>query len=249
MSAGLPTEGMGGSMAGTTLGDLRVAMANVKDPRDLRGIRHPLSAILSAIVCAVLCGANGYAAIGQWLQCQPLDFCHFLGFKRWPISAGGLRNLLLALDPAELEAALTAWLEPLRTSPSQPSTDALPLSAIAIDGKTLRGSDTLDRVATMLVAAFDHQTGTVLKQVAVPTGTNEQKAALDLLKQLVLTGRVITADALHCQTETCQQILDSGGDFVLTVKANQPTLSAVIASEFAAQDTAFSPRSTAATAS
>jgi predicted transposase YbfD/YdcC len=248
-SAGWLTDETGRTMAGTTLGDLRVAMAKVKDPRDLRGIRHPLPAVLSAVVCAVLCGANGYQAIGDWLHSQSVDFWHFLGFKRRPLSAGGLRLVLMALDPEAFEAALNAWLAPLRAVPSESSSGSPALSAIAIDGKTLRGSDTLDRAATLLVAAFDHQTSTVLKQQAVPAGTNEQKAALDLLKHLVLTGRVITADALHCQTETCQQILDSGGDFVLTVKANQPTLEAAIASEFAAQDAAFSPLPTAATAS
>lgn len=71
--------------------------------------------------------------------------------------------------------------------------------------------------------------------------TNEQKTALELLRQLVLTGRVVTADALHCQQETCQQIVDSGGHYVLTAKDNQPTLVATISSEFAALDAAFSP--------
>jgi hypothetical protein len=160
----------------------------------------------------------------------------------------------MALDPEAFEAALNAWLAPLRAVPSESSSGSPALSAIAIDGKTLRGSDTLDRAATLLVAAFDHQTSTVLKQVAVPRGTNEQKAALELLQQPVLTGRVITVDALHCQTETCQQIVDSGGDFVLTVKANQPTLEAAIASEFTAIDSAptrchTAPRPTATTAS
>ena len=71
------------------------------------------------------------------------------------------------------------------------------------------------------------------------------KAALDLLKQLVLTGRVITADALHCQQETCQLITDSGGHYVIPVKDNQPMLRAAISCEFTAQDTAFFPLPTA----
>lgn len=120
----------------------------------------------------------------------------------------------MALDPRAFENALQAWLEPLRGTPPTPTE----LRGVSIDGKSLRGTRTLDPLLTMLVAAFDHQTGTVLRQLAVPSGTNEQKAALDLFKQLVLTGRVITADALHCQQETCQLITDSGGHYVLTVK-------------------------------
>ncbi len=111
---------------------------------------------------------------------------------------------------------------------------------VPIDGKALRGTQTLDQRALMLVAAFDHQTAAVLRQHAVPADTHEQKAALDLLKQLVLTGRVITAAAAHCRQETCQQIVDSGGRHVLTATDNPPTLHATIAGEFAALDAARS---------
>jgi predicted transposase YbfD/YdcC len=99
----------------------------------------------------------------------------------------------------------------------------------------------LDQRAIMLISAFDHDTAHVLRQCAVPAETNEQKAGLHLLRQLVLTGRVVTADAAHCQQETCEQIVDSGGHYVITAKNNQPTLTSVISSEFAALDAAFSP--------
>lgn len=219
-------------------GDLRQHMAQVLDPRGREGKRHPLSAILTAVVCAVLCGANGYKPICQWLHQQPVDFWHFLGFTRRPIRYGALRNLLMVLDPQAFEDALRAWLP----SASRP---VATLSAVAIDGKSLCGTGGIDQRAMMLVAAFEHQTGTVLRQRAVPTDTNEQKAALDLLRKLVLTGRVITADALHCQQETCQLITDSDGHYVIPVKDNQPTLLAAISSEFTAQDAAFSPLSAA----
>ena len=143
---------------------------------------------------------------------------------------GALRNLLMALDPTAFEQALLRWLGDVHgTVPS-----AAELQAVAIDGKSLRGTATLDQRAMMLIAAFDHETSTVLRQQVVPVETNEQKAMLMLLKELVLTGRVVTADAAHCQPETCQQIVDSGGDYLITVKANQPTLQAAIALEFAA---------------
>lgn len=225
-------------------GDLRQAMAQVLDPRGREGKRHPLSAILTAVVCAVLCGANGYKPICQWLHKQPVDFWHFLGFTRRPIRYGALRNLLMVLDPQSFEDALRAWLP----SMSAPVTPAEPLSAVALDGKALRGTGGVDQRARLLIAAFEHQTGVVLRQQSVPTDTNEQKAALELLKHLVLTGRVITADALHCQPETCQLITDSGGHYVLPVKDNQPTLLAAISSEFTAQDAVFSPLPTPAAA-
>ncbi|MBC8117649.1 MAG: ISAs1 family transposase [Candidatus Saccharimonas sp.] len=225
-------------------GDLRQFLAQVLDPRGREGKRHPLSAILTAVVCAVICGANGYKPIAQWLHKQPVDFWHFLGFTRRPIRYGALRNLLMVLDPQSFEDALRAWLQ----STSAPVTPSERLSAVAIDGKSLCGTGGIDQRAMMLIAAFEHHSATVLQQRAVPADTNEQKAALDLLKQLVLTGRVITADALHCQQETCQLITDSGGHYVIPVKDNQPTLLTAISSEFTAQGAAFSPLPTAATA-
>lgn len=219
-------------------GDLRQHLSQVPDPRGRKGKRHPLSAILTAVVCAVLSGANGYKPIAQWLHTQPVDFWHFLGFTRTPLRYGALRNLLMALDAEAFERALSAWLG------VAPPTETL--SPIAIDGKSLRGTGGIDERAQMLVAAYEHRTGIVLKQLVVPQETNEQKAALLLLKGWVLTGRVITADALHCQQETCQLITDSGGHYVLPVKDNQPTLLNAIEVEFAAQDAVFSPLPTEA---
>lgn len=114
--------------------------------------------------------------------------------------------------------------------------------------EAMRGNGGIDQRARMPLSAYEHQTGMVLRQQAVPKETNEQKAALALLKQLVLTGRVMTADALHCQQETCQLITDSCGHDVIPVKDNQPTLLAAIASEFTTQDAAFSPLPTTTTA-
>jgi hypothetical protein len=224
-------------------GDLRAFMAQVPDPRGRKGTRHPLSAILTAVICAVLSGANGYKPIAQWLHTQSVDFWHFLGFTRRPIRHGALRNLLMALNPQAFEDALLAWLRQVHGL----SFSAESLCAVAIDGKRLRGTLSVDQQALMLIAAFDHETACVIRQQAVPADTNEQKAVLDLLKQLVLTGRVVTADALHCQQETCRQIIDSGGHFVLTVKDNQPTLRDAISLEFTAPPAVFSPLPTTAT--
>lgn len=221
----------------TPVWDLRQYLAQVPDPRGRSGCRHPLSAILTAVVCAVLSGANGYRPIAQWLHTQTVDFWHFLGFTRRPIKYGALRNLLNAISPEAFETALAAWLSDVYGGDPPPES----LQGLAIDGKSLRGTRALDQAALMLVAAYDHKTCCVIRQLAVAPGTNEQKAALELLKQLVLTGRVVTADALHCQQETCHEIVDSGGHYVLTAKDNQPTLVATISSEFAALDAAFSP--------
>ena len=223
--------------------DLRLYLAQVPDPRGRKGRRHPLPAILTAVICAVLSGANGYKPIAQWLHKQTVDFWHFLGFTRRPLKYGALRNLLMDLSPETFEAALMQWLRAVHGGDPPPEA----LQGISIDGKALRGTRTLDQMALMLISAFDHESACVLLQHAVPAETNEQKAALDLLKQMVLTGRVVTADAAHCDPETGEQIVNSGGHYVITAKDNQPTLVAAISCEFAALDAAFSPLPTQTT--
>ncbi len=126
----------------------------------------------------------------------------------------------MALDPEAFGDALSAWMEAL--TPSWPPTDTLP--ATALDGQALRGTGTIDERPQLLIAAYEHPAGAVLKPLAVPPETHEQKAALGLLKPWVLTGRVITAGARHCQPETRRLITASGGHYVIPVKDNPPTL-------------------------
>jgi hypothetical protein len=95
-----------------------------------------------------------------------------------------------------------------------------------------------------LLAILDQQTGCVLSQQQVAAYTNEAKAALELLRTLVLKGRVVTGDAMFCQREICQEVALGGGDYFFVVKDNQPTLRAAIAAEF---EPGFSPRRATAT--
>jgi hypothetical protein len=138
------------------------------------------------------------------------------------------RKLLRRLPAEALETAIARWMKDLVADPLPKG----PLEGVALDGKTLCG--TLDQHARSihLLALFDQQTGGVLRQLAMPPDTNEHKAALTLLKQIVLRGRVITADAMFCQRDLCQQIVDDGGDYLIAVKDNQPELKAAIEAEF-----------------
>lgn len=216
-------------------------LAQVPDPRKPQGRRHTLAAMLSAITCAVLCGARGASAIAQWVHAQPVKFWHLLGFTRKPPTENCFRDLLIRLSPEAFEAALAKWItEALQLNLSETS-----LEAVAIDGKSLCGTLQPHARIVHLLSAFDHQTGCTLSQLQVDPKTNEAKAALELLTQIVLRGRVITADAMFCQREVCEHIVKQGGHYLVVVKENQPTLRESIAAEFQA---AFSPlhRETAA---
>ena len=221
--------------------DLRDYLAQVPDPRGLQGRRHVFTATLTAVVCALLQNCRGFDAIGQWLREVPLDFCWTLGFHRRPPTASGLRKLLARIDVVAFEQALTDWITDILGESAAPED----LSETALDGKVLRGTWDRFHRAQQLLTVIDSRTRCVLHQRSVGD-TNEHKTALEVLKGLVLTGRVVTADAAFCHQDVCQTIVDSGGHYVLPVKDNQPQLLAAIESEFAAANAAFSPLPTAA---
>ena len=104
-------------MEAFTEGSLLAFLATVPDPRSRHGRRHPLSAILSLVCCAIMCGAKSYAAIGQWAQDQDITLIHRLGFTRRPPKPGGIRKVLIALDRKAFEHALTRWAEALLSRP------------------------------------------------------------------------------------------------------------------------------------
>lgn len=221
--------------------DLRQYLAQVPDPRGCKGRRHVFTATLTAVVCAILQNCRGFDAIGQWLREVPIDFCHSLGFVRRPPSASGLRKLLGRIDVVLFEQALSNWitdvLEEVTISEEQPE--------LSMDSKVLRGTwDRLQR-AVQLLTVIDSKTKCILHQRLVPGETNEHHTALEMLQELVLKGRVLTADAAFCHQNVCQVIVENGGHYVLPVKENQPQLHNAIQSEFAAENAVFSPLRTA----
>jgi hypothetical protein len=191
--------------------------------------------MLTAVVCAVLTGARGYRAIAHWARSQNATVWQWLGFHRKPPCANSFRNLLLALRPDVLEALLRQWMAAMV---QLPASDAI--SSVAMDGKTLCNTLAAHERNVHLLSLLDQATGGVLSQQAVPPTTNEAKTAADLLKTIVLKGRLVTGDALFCQRELCEEIVDSGGDYLFVVKDNQPELKAAVAADF---QPAFSPAS------
>lgn len=232
-------------MASACAGSLLTILSQVPDPRGRKGRRHPLAAMLNAVVCGLLCGNRGYAAIVEWLHDLPVDVWHWMGYTRRPPKVDCFRDLLIKLDPAVLEAALTTWITEVLQLEITPEK----LAPVSIDGKTLCGTLREFVRAVHLVSLVDHETGCVLSQCRVDEKTNEHKAALELLKTLTLTNRVVVGDAMFCQRDLCQQVIDSGGDYFITVKDNQSRLLCDIRKELAANEAAFSPLRTERTTS
>lgn len=222
-------------------GSLLTRLSQVPDPRGRKGRRFTVSAMLAAVVCGLLCGVRGYVPLVEWLHDLPVDFWHALGFTRKPPQKDAFGDLLRRLDPTLLESILADWIqEDLGLDVDVDSSDAA-LSAVSLDGKTLCGTLRSFARAVHLLSAVDQQTGCVLSQCRVDEKTNEHKAALSLLKTLVLKGRVVVGDAMFCQRDLCESIVEAEGDYLFAVKDNQPNLHREIALELTAAPAAFSP--------
>lgn len=207
-------------------GDLLALLAKIPDPRGRQGRRFGLSAMLATVVCGILTGARGYTAIAEWIRLQDVQVWHWLGYTRKPPCANAFRDLLMSLNPGDLEAVLREWAVHLLGE--------LPpdIQAVSMDGKTLCGTLTSHGRSVHLLSLLDQRTGFVLSQQEVDGKTNEHKGALQLLKTIILKGRLVTGDAIFCQRDLCQQILDDGGHYFFVVKDNQPSLKEAIAADF-----------------
>jgi predicted transposase YbfD/YdcC len=206
-------------------GDLVLALAAIPDPRDPRGVRYPLTALLAVAVCAVLAGASSFAAITDWLHDLDEQMLDRLGFTRGIPAGTTVWRLLTRLDAALLTAVLADWLR--ARTPVSPRPHRYRM-VIAVDGKTLRGAR-IDGRQVHLLSALDTSTGIVLAQVTIDTKSNEIPAFTPLLDAVeavlgTLAGVLFTADALHTQTGHAGEIARRGAHLLVQVKANQPTL-------------------------
>jgi predicted transposase YbfD/YdcC len=212
-------------------------LADFPDFRDPRGVRHPLRAVLLLACVAMLCGATGESAIAEWAANYgarwraPLGFTHPDG-----PSQSTVQRVFKGIDCTLLEARLAAWAVQVVACRPVPADAPVPFEAMAIDGKTLRGSVKCGAQDAHLLSAFSQRLGVVLGQVAVPDKTNEITAIDDLLAQLVLTGWVVSVDALFTQQDLARTIRAAGGDYLMAVKENQPMLHDDLATLFADAD-------------
>ena len=204
-------------------GGLLEVLEQLPDPRRRRGVRHRVAGIVAVALTAVLAGARSYAAIASWAADLTAEQRAQVGLTR-PVApdASTFRRVLAGLDAVVLDGLVGAFVW-TRTG----TVDGR--RVIALDGKTVRGARPAtgagpDQSAPHLVAAFDHASGTVLGQLAIAANSNEIPTVRTVLATFELTGVVVSVDAMHTQTDTAAAIIGGGGDYVFTVKANQPTL-------------------------
>jgi DDE_Tnp_1-associated len=182
-------------------------LRTVPDPRQASGRRHPLAAILALSCAAMLAGCDSLLAIAEWGR-DPhagAPLAQRLGFTRarTPCVAT-LHRVFRRLDVSAFERAVGAWAAAVTT--------ALPEeAALAIDGKTLRGSRQPTVPAVHLLSALGHHMGLVLAEVSVAAATDEAGTLPALLATLVLDGRVLTLDAAFTERPVAEGIVAQGG--------------------------------------
>jgi predicted transposase YbfD/YdcC len=188
----------------------------LKDPRVTGRTKHLLIDIITITICAVICHCKDWQQIETFARCRHDWFKKFLRLPHGTPSHDTFERVFDQLDPGAFQACFRDWMNALH--------NALGLSPIAIDGKTLRGSGVGGQKPLHLVSAWATANCLSLGQVAVEEKSNEITAIPKLLELLDVHGALVTIDAMGCQKKIAAKIVDGGGDYVLTVKENQPTL-------------------------
>jgi predicted transposase YbfD/YdcC len=185
------------------------------DPRIDRTKRHKLIDVVGVSICAVICGADGWAAIEEYGQAKETWLREFFELPHGIPSDDTFRRVFTCLSPTQFQDRFVNWVQAISTRTAG--------QVVPIDGKTVRRSyDRGDNKAAIhMISAWASADHLVLGQVKTDTKSNEITAIPDLLHLLALEGCIVTIDAMGCQTAIASQLVDQGADYVLALKDNQ----------------------------
>ena len=194
------------------------------DPRSSINRHHPLASVVVIAIMAIIAGANGPTAIARWANIKQSFLETWLPLPHGIPSKDVFRRVLMALNPQAFQACFAEWLTALRTAASEATGVDRP--TLAVDGKTDRRSHDRKRNVGALhaVSVWASELGLSLAQVATKQKSNEITAIPKALALVDLKGAIVTIDAMGTQTAIAQQIVDSSGDYILSLKGNQETL-------------------------
>ena len=191
---------------------------DLEDPRIERSKRHQLLDIVAITICAVICGADSWVYVEMFGKSKEEWFRTFLDLPNGIPSHDTFGEVFARLDPEQFQRCFMEW--------TQAVADLLPGEVVAIDGKTVRRSHDkrAGKGAIHLVSAWASVNTLTLGQVKTEAKSNEITAIPQLLEMLELSGCIVTIDAMGCQKNIAQGIVDRGADYLLAVKENQGQL-------------------------
>lgn len=197
----------------------------LEDPRIERHRMHSLSDIVFIVVCGAICGAESCRDFVDFAESK-LDFIRqYTPLTNGVPSKNTFNRVLSAIDPDQFRQRFSSWVKDFQQELGK---------VIAIDGKTLRRSfdKASEKSAIHMVSAFASEARLVLAQQKISNKSNEITAIPELIDLLDLTGSIVTLDAMGCQKDIAQKIVDGGGDYVIAVKGNQTALHQEITRHF-----------------
>lgn len=194
---------------------LSEALDGVQDPRTGPAQRHDLREMILMALCAVLCGADTWVDVAEWAEDNEAWLRRYLVLEHGTPSHDTFGRVFRILDAKTFEQCFRRWIAGLV---------GLIDGVVALDGKTVRGSRDGQNTALHMISAFATGSGLCLGQEGTRGKGHEIAGIKALLQTLTLKGCIVTIDAIGCQTEIAQKIVDQGGDYLLAVKDNQETL-------------------------
>lgn len=196
---------------------------NIEDPRfPDRNFRHNLSDILTIAILGSICGADNWVELVNFAKSKEEWLGEFLELPNGIPSHDTFGRVFSLLDSAVFEECFIAWTTSLSEAIAKPDVKEI----ISIDGKTSRGSHNRRKGKSPLhmVSAWASEQGLVLGQVSTAEKSNEIEAIPRLLGMIDVKNTIVTIDAMGCQKEIATRIIEKEGDYILTLKDNQPSL-------------------------
>jgi predicted transposase YbfD/YdcC len=199
------------------LSEFGACWEGLEDPRTGNAALHEFHDLLMIALCAVLSGGQNATDMAQYAKAKEPFLREFLGLKNGLPSHDTFSRLFRLLDPAKFGAAFQRFMAEFAQQCQ---------GVVAIDGKVLRRSfDKASRKSALhMVSAWGCEQRMVLGQIATDAKSNEITAVPKLLAMLSLKDTIVTVDAMNCQRDIAQQIIDQRGDYALALKGNQPAL-------------------------
>ena len=212
---------------------LKTELKNVEVETGHAGYWYSVSEVLIMLVCGMLDGLKTIDDVHDWIKSAPGQafLCDYFGIKNTPCRAQ-FYNILRCVDAEKFKKSFIRWMQGVIGMPLTGKT-------VAIDGKTVCGSDKLTKDGTILniVSAYVSEFKMVIGSHECTSKPGERAAFRELLELLDVKGAVVVADALHCTQKTVKAVIEAGADYLFVVKDNVPSLKASIKNYFEPETT------------